>query len=404
MFAVAIIATLDTKGEEALYIKSIIAEQGIKPVVIDTGIKGEPAFEADITCCEIARAAGQSIQQIISWNDRGRAVTVMGLGCARILEKLYSEGKIQGVIGLGGSGGTSIATTAMKTLPLGVPKIMVSTLASGNTRPYVGSKDIIMFPSIVDIAGLNTLSRQILYNAALALCGMVKGKEVDFTNTSSARVKIGATMFGVTTPCVMQAKAILETRGYEMLVFHANGAGGRALEELVTDGVINAVLDVTTTEIANELFHGTFSAGPDRLEAAGKKGIPQVISLGAQDMVTFGPPEMLPDKYKDRRLYLHNPAILLMRTNIEENKKIGQVLAEKINRARGPVTLVIPQGGFSLMDMPGELFYGPEEDQALIDALLSFLKPEIKVVIMPGNINSPAVAEKMAQELHELMV
>ncbi|MEW8959323.1 MAG: Tm-1-like ATP-binding domain-containing protein [Moorella sp. (in: firmicutes)] len=310
----AIIATLDTKGEEALYIKNIIADQGIKPVVIDTGIKGKPAFEADITCYEIAQAAGHSIQQVISWNDRGRAVNVMGLGCARILKKLYLEGKIQGVIGLGGSGGTSIVTTAMKTLPLGVPKVMVSTLASGNTRPYIGTKDIIMFPSIVDIAGLNTISRQILYNAALALCGMVKGRGKDFTSTSSARVKIGATMFGVTTPCLMQAKAILETWGYEMLVFHANGVGGRSLEELVTDGVIKAVLDVTTTEIANELFQGTFSAGPDRLEAAGEKGIPQVISLGAQDMVTFSPPEMLPEKYKNRRLHLHNPAVLLIST------------------------------------------------------------------------------------------
>lgn len=307
-------------------------------------------------------------------------------------------------MGLGGSGGTSIAAGAMQVLPIGVPKIMVSTMASGNTRPYVGFKDIIMINSIVDIAGLNTISRKILYNAALSLCGMIYGmREAEKENITDKKVVIGATMLGVTTPCVMEAKKILESKGYEVLIFHANGAGGQAMEELIKQGEIAAVMDITTTEIINEVCGGTFATGSGRMEASSEKGTPRVVSLGGLDMSIFTPPEALPPQYRNRLLYSHNPSVTLMRTNVEENKKVAKILAEKLNRACAPITLVVPEGGFSSLDAPGQPFYGPDEDQALIEGLLAALNSKVKVIRRKENINDPVVARVIAEELLQLL-
>ena len=392
---VGIVGTLDTKGTEFQFIKEQIEASGTATCVVNTGIIGEPHFVPDVSAGEVAAAGGTSLQALQDGGDRGVAVAAMAEGAAKIIAELQRDGKIDGVISLGGSAGTTIGTTAMRAVPVGVPKIMVSTLASGDTSPYVDTKDISMMYSVVDIAGINSLSRQILANAAGAIVGMVNAE----VPTAEDKPLIGATMFGVTTPCVTKARELLEEAGYEVLVFHATGAGGRAMEDLVKGGFIVGVLDVTTTELADELVGGVLSAGPDRLEAAGELGVPQVIVPGALDMVNFGPPDTVPEQFKDRTFYQHNPTVTLMRTTVEENAELGKIMGQKLSQAKGPTTVIIPQQGVSAIDQEGQPFYAAEAEVAWIENLKANLKDNVTLIEMDNHINDDAFAAKLVETL-----
>lgn len=392
---VGIVGTLDTKGTEFQFIKEQIEANGTATCVVNTGIIGEPHFVPDVSAGEVAAAGGTSLQALQDGGDRGVAVAAMAEGAAKIIAELQRDGKIDGVISLGGSAGTTIGTTAMRAVPVGVPKIMVSTLASGDTSPYVDTKDISMMYSVVDIAGINSLSRQILANAAGAIVGMVNAE----VPTAEDKPLIGATMFGVTTPCVTKARELLEEAGYEVLVFHATGAGGRAMEDLVKGGFIVGVLDVTTTELADELVGGVLSAGPDRLEAAGELGVPQVVAPGALDMVNFGPPDTVPEQFKDRTFYQHNPTVTLMRTTVEENAELGKIMGQKLSQAKGPTTVIIPQQGVSAIDQEGEPFYSVEAEAAWIENLKANLGDNVTLIEMDNHINDDAFAAKLVETL-----
>jgi uncharacterized protein (UPF0261 family) len=395
---VAILGTLDTKGVEYGFLKERIEAEGVSTLVVNAGILGEPAFSPDIPASEVAKAAGADLNALIGERDRGRAVAAMSRGAAVIIKNLYDEGRFQGIISLGGTSGTTIGTSAMQALPTGVPKLMVSTVASGDTRPYVGVKDITMMPSVVDVAGINRISVKILSNAAGAIAGMVK---VETKTADEDRPLIGATMFGVTTPCVTKAKEILESAGYEVLVFHCTGVGGRSMEDLIKGGFIKGVLDITTTELTDELVGGIFSAGPHRLEAAGEAGIPQVVCPGALDMVTFGPPDTVPTVFKNRRFYQHNPKATVMRTTIEENEQLGKIIAEKLNRAKGPTIFMMPKKGLSLVDTEGQPFYDAEADAAFLKSLKRNLSDKVKLIEMDTDINDEEFATRAANLLLE---
>ncbi|MEX1184118.1 MAG: Tm-1-like ATP-binding domain-containing protein [Gemmatimonadota bacterium] len=394
-----LIGTLDTKGDEYAYVRDRIRERGHDVVVMDCGVLGNPVFEADITADEVARAGGSTLAELRERHDRGDAIDVMQAGARVLTRALYEEGRFDGVLGLGGGGGTTLTTAAMRELPVGVPKVMVSTMASGNTSPYVDVKDITMMYSVIDIAGLNPLSRRILSNAAGALCGMVEQAVPAVTD----RPLLAATMFGVTTPCITAARKHLEAAGYDVLVFHATGSGGRALEALIEDGYFKGVLDATTTEWADEVVGGVLSAGPDRLSAAGRVGIPQVISVGAVDMVNFGGIDSVPEAFRGRNLYRHNDAVTLMRTTAEECSEIGRRIAEQLNRATGPVVLVLPLRGVSMIDAEGEVFHDPEADRALFDALRTHVAANVRVLEVDAHINDPGFARTLADELLALL-
>ena len=395
---IALIGTFDTKGEEFCFLRDRIEKAGLGTLTIDVGVLGRPLFEADISQGEVAAAANEDLDSLQTVRDRGRSVAAMALGATVILRRLFEQQTIHGVASLGGSAGTTIATAAMRALPHGFPKLMVSTVASGDTSPYVGTKDICMMPSVVDIAGLNHVSRRILSNAAAAICGMVSSEPV---STSDERPAIAATMFGVTTPCVTTARRMLEENGYEVLVFHATGVGGRAMEQLIEDGAFQAVLDVTTTELADELVGGVMSAGPHRLEAAGRMGIPQLVCPGAIDMVNFGPAESVPVQFQNRNLYRHNPSVTLMRTTPEECAEIGRITAMKLNRARGPVTVLIPLHGVSAIDKLGEPFYSQAALDAYRGALKEALSPTVRLIELEAHINDHGFARVAAELLME---
>jgi len=396
---ILLIGTLDTKGAEYSYIKGLINERGHQTLVLDAGVIGEPTFSPDISAETVAKAGGSSLAELRKKADRGVAVEVMANGAAKLAQEYLAAGKFDGVLGLGGSGGTAVATTAMRELPVGLPKIMVSTVASGDVQPYVGIKDITMMYSVVDIAGLNRISRRILGNAAGAVCGMVE-QEIPATEDKQL---ISATMFGVTTPCVDAIRERLEQAGYEMLVFHATGSGGQAMESLISDGFITGVADVTTTEWCDELVGGVLSAGPHRLEAAGRQGVPQVVSCGALDMVNFWAYDTVPPKFKDRILYKHNPNITLMRTNPEECAELGRIIADKLNQAKGPTSLFLPLKGVSAIDKEGQPFYLPEADAALFKALRENIRPPVELIELDMNINDPAFSAAMAERLLEML-
>lgn len=397
---VAILGTLDTKGEEFRYLRDRIADAGLTTLVVDVGVLGPPAFPPEVSRAEVAEAGGTVLDRLVAEKDRGRSIQAMTAGAVVVIRRLYDAGKIQGLISLGGSAGTTIGTAAMRALPVGFPKLMVSTIASGDTRPYVGTKDITMTYSVVDIAGLNVLSRRILGNAAAAIAGMVKQEVI---RSDEEKPLIAATMFGVTTPCVTRARQILEQQGYEVLVFHATGTGGQAMEGLITDGYIAGVMDITTTELADELVGGVLSAGPQRLEAAGAKGIPQVVCPGAIDMVNFGPLETVPDRFKGRRLYAHNPTVTLMRTTLEECAQLGAITAKKLNLARGPVAFVMPLRGVSAIDVAGGPFHAPEADAAYLAALRDKLDPKVRLVELDAHINDESFAREVAESLLHML-
>ena len=393
---VGIVGTMDTKGVEFEFIKAQIEAAGISTCVINTGILGEPQLTPDISADDVAQAGGSSLQALREEGDRGNSVTVMAKGAAVLVAEKHAAGEIDGIISLGGSAGTTIGTTAMQAVPVGVPKIMVSTLASGDTSPYVQSKDISMMYSVVDIAGINRLSRQILANAAGAIVGMVNA---EVPETTADKPLIAATMFGVTTPCVTKAREILEDAGYEVLVFHATGTGGQAMEDLVKGGFLVGVLDVTTTELADELVGGILSAGPDRLEAAGQAGLPQVVAPGALDMVNFGPPDTVPEKFSDRLFYQHNPTVTLMRTTAEETAELGRIMARKLSEAQGPTTVIIPIQGVSAIDKTDEPFNSPEAREAWRENLKAYIGDNVTVIEMDAHINDDVFAIKLAETL-----
>ena len=393
---VCIVGTMDTKGVEFSFIKSQIESTGVSTCVINTGILGEPQLTPDVSADEVAQAAGSSLDALRDEGDRGNSVAVMAQGAATLVAEKQAAGEIDGIISLGGSAGTTIGTTAMQAVPVGVPKIMVSTLASGDTSPYVQSKDICMMYSVVDIAGINRLSRQILANAAGAIVGMVNA---EVPVATADKPLIAATMFGVTTPCVTKAREILEAAGYEVLVFHATGTGGQAMEDLVKGGFLAGVLDVTTTELADELVGGVLSAGPDRLEAAGASGLPQVVAPGALDMVNFGPPDTVPEAFSDRLFYQHNPTVTLMRTTAEETAELGRIMARKLSEAQGPTTVIIPTQGVSAIDKTGEPFDSPEARTAWIENLKAHIGDNVTVIEMDAHINDDEFATKLAETL-----
>lgn len=402
MATVVLLGTLDTKGVEYSYVRSRIQSEGCDTILIDAGILGQPLAQADITREEVAKAAGVNLTQLIAAKDRGAAIEAMSRGATNIVQSLYTQGRLHGIVGIGGTGNSALVSQAMRALPIGVPKLLVSTVASGNTRPYMGAVDIAMMYSVVDIAGLNRISERILTNAATAIAGMARAN-ASFQPSTENKPLIGATMFGVTTPCVTEARKQLEQRGYEVLVFHATGTGGQSMEALVNGDFLSGVLDITTTELADELVGGILSAGPDRLEAASKKGIPQVISLGALDMVNFGPIDTVPEKFRQRNLYKHNATTTLMRTTPEENAELGRIIAHKLNMAQGPIALFIPLKGVSMIDTEGAPFYDPAADKALIDNLKKELDSRIEVHELDMDINDPHFAQAMAKRLVELI-
>ncbi|MDW7995946.1 MAG: Tm-1-like ATP-binding domain-containing protein [Gemmatales bacterium] len=400
--AIVLVGTLDTKGNEYLFLRDLLRQHGAATIVLDAGVLGPPPFEPDIRREAVFEAAGTTYQAVLQAADRGNAVTLAAKGAARIVSDLYKQGQVDGVLALGGSAGTTIATSAMRALPVGVPKLMVSTLASGQVRPFVGVRDICMMYSVVDISGVNRISRQVLTNAAFAMLGMVRGRQTT-TDTAKDKPLVTATMFGVTTPCVETARRIVEQAGYEVLVFHATGVGGQTMESFIADGIVTGVLDITTTELADELVGGILSAGPDRLTAAGLYGVPQVISVGALDMVNFGPPDTVPAKFLGRRFYQHNPNVTLMRTTPEENEKLGKEIAFKASAAKGPTAIVLPLRGVSAIDAEGKPFWWPEADRALFESIRHWLAPHVELIELDFHINDPPFAETCARKLLEFM-
>ena len=403
MKTIAIAGTFDTKGTEFLYVKGLVEELGLRPYMIHTGVFA-PALDVDVSNKEIASAAGYDIDEIVRRKDRAMATEALSKGMQALVPQLYAQGKFDGILSFGGSGGTSLVTPAMRALPIGVPKLMVSTMASGNVSQYVGTSDIVMMPSIVDVAGLNKISKTIFRNAVLAIAGMVGMKNTLKPEAAEAKPLVAATMFGVTTPCVDQAKAYLEERGYEVLVFHATGTGGKTMEALIDAGFFSGVLDLTTTEWCDEVVGGVLAAGPDRCGAAIRCKVPQVVSVGACDMVNFGPIDTVPEKFSGRKLYKHNPTVTLMRTTKPENAKIAERLADKWNRAETDMEVLLPLKGVSMIDAEGQPFNGPEERTVLFDGLKSGIcNPHVTITEMNCNINDKEFAETAAQKLIDLM-
>jgi uncharacterized protein (UPF0261 family) len=392
---VVLVGTLDTKGAEVLFLKNRLSAAGIDALVIDVGVLGAPAFAPDISRDEVVAAGGMRVQDVE--HDRGKAIAAMELGFAAWC-RTNSE-RIAGILGIGGSAGTSIATAGMRELRTGVPKLMVSTLASGNTRPYVGASDIAMLYPVGDFTGLNRLTRGILTTAANAMAGMCS-LPLPEAEAADDRPVLAATMFGVTTLCVNRVRELLEAKGFELLVFHATGTGGLGMERLIRDGFIRGVLDLTTTELADEMVGGVLSAGPHRLETAGDMGIPQVISTGALDMVNFGPRDSIPQEFRGRTFYQHNSSVTLMRTTPQENARLGQIVAEKANAARGPVTIVMPLRGVSAIDAPGQPFHDADADAALFDAIRRHAR--VKVLELDTHINDPEFAAAVVNEFLSL--
>jgi uncharacterized protein (UPF0261 family) len=406
---VALVGTLDTKGAEYQWVADRLREHGVDVVVVDTGVGTGGSFTSPVTVTaeDVAGAVGESIERLRAGDDRGAAVSVMGEGAAVVLGRLSAAGRLDGVLALGGSGGSSIAARAVRDLPVGLPKLLVSTMAAGDVSPYVGAGDVTMMYSVVDIAGINQVSRAVLGNAAAGAAAMARAyaaRRAESGAERSERPLLAASMFGVTTPAVDAARARLEELGYEVLVFHATGSGGRALEALARSGMLAGVLDLTTTELADDLVGGVLTAGPDRLTAAGAAGIPQVVSLGALDMVNFGPSDTVPGRFADRTFFIHNPTVTLMRTTAPENTELGRRLGAKLAAATGPTALIVPRDGVSALDADGMPFRDAPADAALFDAALDAVAGSaVTVIDEDAHINDKHLAVRAADLLHELI-
>lgn len=397
---VVLVGSLDTKGQEYAFVKELIEKEGVGTLVVDFGVMGVPAFPPDVTRDAVAAAGGGDLAYLASGEHKDEAMQVMADGLATLVGNLYADGKLDGILGMGGSGGTSIVTTAMRALPVGVPKVMVSTVGGGDVSAYAGTKDITFIPSIVDVAGINSISRMIYANAAGAIAGMVK---MDPPAGDMEKPLLTASMFGNTTTAVDHARTILEDKGYEVLVFHATGAGGKTMESLIADGYIVGSLDITTTELADTVCGGVFDAGPDRLMAASRAGVPAIIVPGCVDMANFWGVETMPEKYQQRLLYKWNPNVTLMRTNVAENIKMGEMIAAAANAATAPVAIILPLKGVSMLDSPGGMFWDEEADKACFAAIKKNLKPGIPVIEMDNNINDPEFSGKCAELLLEML-
>ena len=399
---VLLIGAFDSKGTEYSFVRDLLCDYGVDVLTVNTGVLGTTdLFPIEIEADDVARLAGVTLQSLRENGDRGQAMAVMAQGAEATATKLYAEGRIYAVFGMGGSGGTTMVTAAMRCLPLGVPKVCVCTVASGDTSGYVGASDIVLFPSATDVSGINRISRVTYTNAVGALLGML---QTEVPKSQDDRPIVVASMFGNTTACVDQCRGLLDSRGFEVLVFHAVGTGGQTMESLIDQGLVDACLDITTTEWADELCGGVFSAGPNRLEAAGRAGIPHLIVPGCVDMVNFNSPESVPQQFvdQDRLFYRWNPTVTLMRTNIEENRQLGRIFAEKANQANGPVAFLFPLGGVSILDGDGELFCDREADQALFDAIKSNVNAHVQIVELNANINDPAFADRAVELLLEM--
>ena len=396
---IAVIAALDTKGAEAGFVADIVRQRGHRALMIDVGVQAHSLEFDGVSSQEVAQAGGAQLDALRTQGNKGHAMEVMTRGAAVISAQLHRQGKFDGIVGIGGTAGTAIGSSAMRALPIGVPKVLLSTVASGDTRAYVGTKDITMMYSVVDIAGLNRISTRVLANAAGAVIGM---SETTLPERQE-RPLIAASMFGNTTACVDRARALLESAGFEVLVFHATGAGGMTMESVIADGFVDGVFDITTTELADHLCGGVFSAGPDRLDAAARAGIPQVVAPGCLDMVNFWAPETVPAQFAGRKLYRWNPNVTLMRTNVEESAQLGKTLAEKLNRSTAPACVLLPLRGLSQLDSEGAEFWWPEADEALFAGIREHLRPGIPVIALDVTINDPAFAGRAVQELLELI-
>lgn len=392
---VVLAGALDTKGQEFAFVKKLIEQAGLQTLVIDFGVMSDPAFAPDIRREEVAQAGGGDLARLSSGGHKDEAMKTMATGLAVIVHKLHEDGKLDGILSMGGSGNTSIATAGMRTLPVGVPKLMVSTLAGGDVSAFVGTKDITMMPSVVDVAGINSISRVIYTNAAAAIAGMVKAD----IPTGEVKPLITASMFGNTTTAVDHARGLIEPHGYEVLVFHATGAGGRTMEGLIRDGYIVGSLDITTTELADYVCGGVLSAGPDRCLAASQAGIPAVLVPGCVDMANFGGIETVPDKYRGRNLYQWNPDITLLRTNEAENAQMGEMIAAAANAATAPVAIMLPLKGVSMLDSEGGQFWDPAADAACFEAIKQNVNPGIPVIELDYNINDPEFSGQVAEML-----
>ena len=399
---VLLVGAFDTKGPEYAFVRAQILANGLEVLTLNTGVLGTTdMFPVDVEADRVAQAGGSTLSNLQEKKDRGEAMRVMADGVAKLVPALFTEGRFAGVMGLGGSGGSSVVTAGMRALPIGVPKVCVSTVASGQTSAFVGAKDVVLFPSITDVAGVNRISQVIFTRAAGAVCGMVRATLPD---TIDERPIIVASMFGNTTECVDDCREALDAQGYEVLVFHATGTGGQTMEALVDEGLVDAVLDITTTEWADEICGGTLSAGPDRLSAPGRQGVPHLIVPGCVDMANFGPVETMPEKYKsERNLYEWNPAITLMRTTVEENAAMGKIFAEKANAATGPIAFLLPLRGVSILDGEGERFCDREADAALFNALKENLNPSIAVEEVDANINDKVFSARAVERMLELV-
>lgn len=386
MATIAVLGTLDSKGHEHAFVADAIRRMGHQPLLIDAGCLAPPQISPDIPSSAICPDLASLPE------DRGQRVAAMAAALPAFIADLAASGRIQGIIALGGGGGTAIATAAMRALPVGFPKLMVSTLASGNTAPYVGSKDIAMMPSIVDVAGLNRISRRLFTNAAGAICGMVSAATSLPADSSSDRPLVVASMFGNTTSCVNEAMRLMDSAGCEVLVFHATGTGGRTMEALIESGLAAGVLDITTTEWADELVGGILGAGPTRLDAAAHARIPAIVAPGCLDMVNFGEPHTVPAKFANRTFYHHNPQVTLMRTNADECAALGRILAEKVNAYSAPVSVLLPLRGISIISTEGQPFHDPAADAALFNAIRQHLRPGIPLVELDVTINDPIFA------------
>jgi uncharacterized protein (UPF0261 family) len=397
---VVIVGALDTKGHEFAFVKQLIEKQGVETLVVDFGVLGEPVFQADISRVEVASAGGGDLAQLQDGEHKDLAMRTMAAGLAEVVRRLYDQGRLDGILGMGGSGGTSIATRAMRALPVGVPKVMVSTVGGGDVSAYVGTKDIILIPSIVDVAGINRISRAIYSNAAGAIAGMVL---LEKPPAVEEKPLVTASMFGNTTQSVDQARGVVEAKGYEVLVFHATGTGGKTMESLIADGYIAASMDITTTELADEVCGGVFSAGPERCLAAARAGIPTVLVPGCVDMANFWGIDSVPERYRGRNLYEWNPNVTLLRTNVDENRRMGEMLAAAANAATGAVAVILPLKGVSMLDSPGGAFWDPQADQACFDAIKKNLKPGIPLIEVDANINDAEFSGKVAETLLQFL-
>jgi len=398
---IVVLGTLDTKGRETKFVKDVIEKLGFKALVMDVGIIGEPFFKPDVSREEVAEAAGISFKELSENPSREVASPIMSRGASKLIGDMIKEGKVHGIISMGGTQGTSLATAVMRSLPIGFPKMMVSTIASGNTAPFVDIYDITMMHSVADILGLNPVTRRILSNAAHAICGMA-GSEEDIRVTGKPLVAV--TTVGITTPCAMRAIELLEAHGCETIVFHAVGTGGRAMEHLMKQGVVKAVLDIATIEVTNEMYGGLLAGGEERLTVAGKLGIPQVLAPGAIAILVFGEPETIPEKCRGRKIIRHSPLITDVRVTKEEQVEVAEELARRLKHTRDPAVFMIPNKGYDSYSVEGKPFWEPESDKAFAETLKAALPSNIKVVELDYDINDPRFAEEMVNALIMLMV